>query len=165
MSDEVIVMDKARIQQAAEPVSAYRNPANPFVAGFIGVTNFLAGTVEAVADGTLRLRCGILALQGRAAGAGPALVVGNRGVAAIRAEQIRLSAGPNELARLDTVLSATVRDVIFEGERIVYTVEAHGLDGPALRVFDHDPADHEEHRIGAAVHLGWNVRDLLIYPN
>jgi putative spermidine/putrescine transport system ATP-binding protein len=165
MSDEIIVMNKARIQQFDQPAAAYRNPANPFVAGFIGVTNFLAGTVEGFADGTVRLRCGALALPGRAASEGAALSAGGQAVAALRAEQVRLGAGPDGLAGLDTVLAATVRDAIFEGERIVYTVEAHGLDGPALRVFDHDPADHAQHRIGATIHLGWNARDLLIYPS
>jgi putative spermidine/putrescine transport system ATP-binding protein len=165
MSDEIVVMDKARIQQVARPVAAYRNPANPFVAGFIGVTNFLAGTIESFAAGTVCLRCGALVLRGRAASEGAVLAAGRRAAAALRAEQVRLSAGPEAVAGLDTVLTGTVRDAIFEGERIVYTVEAHGLEGPALRVFDHDPADHAQHGTGATVHLGWNARDLLIYPS
>ena len=41
MSDEIIVMDKGRVQQMGRPAVTYRAPANPFVAGFIGVTNFL----------------------------------------------------------------------------------------------------------------------------
>ena len=49
MSDEVIVMDKGRLQQHASPIETYRQPANRFVAGFIGVTNFLPARVAAVA--------------------------------------------------------------------------------------------------------------------
>ena len=36
MSDRIVVMDKGRVQQAAPPLEVYRNPANLFVAGFIG---------------------------------------------------------------------------------------------------------------------------------
>jgi len=165
MSDEVIVMNNARIQQVAEPAAAYRNPANPFVAGFIGVTNFLSGTVEGQAEGgTILLRCGALPLSGRVAGQGPGPVIGAQALAAIRAEQVRLAGRPEEIAGRETVLPGIVRDVIFEGERLVYTIELNGVDGPPLRVFDNDPSYHAQHRIGAAVHIGWNARDLLIYP-
>jgi len=36
MSDRIVVMDKGRVQQVAPPLEVYRNPANLFVAGFIG---------------------------------------------------------------------------------------------------------------------------------
>src|SRR5690606_905367 len=48
MSDEIIVMDRGLIQQKARPRAAYRTPANPFVANFIGVTNFIDATVLSV---------------------------------------------------------------------------------------------------------------------
>lgn len=41
MADLVIVMKDGVIQQAGAPMEIYRNPANPFVAGFIGTTNLL----------------------------------------------------------------------------------------------------------------------------
>ncbi|WP_230426370.1 ABC transporter ATP-binding protein [Paragemmobacter aquarius] len=43
VSDEIIVMDGGRIQQQARPVALYREPANTFVAGFLGVSTFLQG--------------------------------------------------------------------------------------------------------------------------
>jgi len=36
MSDRIVVMDKGKVQQLAPPLEVYRNPANLFVAGFIG---------------------------------------------------------------------------------------------------------------------------------
>jgi len=41
MSDRVVVMDKAVIQQIGDPQDIYANPANAFVANFIGVTSLL----------------------------------------------------------------------------------------------------------------------------
>ena len=41
MSDEIIVMNKGEIQQIGKPEEIYENPANKFVANFIGLTNFI----------------------------------------------------------------------------------------------------------------------------
>ncbi len=46
MSDRVVVMDKAVIQQVGDPQDIYANPANAFVANFIGVTSLLKGNVK-----------------------------------------------------------------------------------------------------------------------
>lgn len=45
MSDRVVVMDKAVIQQIGDPLTIYANPANKFVANFIGVASLLEGTL------------------------------------------------------------------------------------------------------------------------
>jgi len=55
MGDRICVMKDGRIMQVAEPMDLYNNPANLFVAGFIGSPpmNFLHGTVQR--DGTAPL--------------------------------------------------------------------------------------------------------------
>jgi spermidine/putrescine transport system ATP-binding protein len=47
MSDRIAVMNGGRIQQIASPRDLYDQPANRFVAGFIGETNFLPARCEA----------------------------------------------------------------------------------------------------------------------
>jgi putative spermidine/putrescine transport system ATP-binding protein len=49
MADLVVVMGEGRIRQVAPPIEVYRNPADAFVADFIGSTNLLA--VEADSAG------------------------------------------------------------------------------------------------------------------
>lgn len=44
MADLVVVMGDGRIRQAAAPIDVYRNPADAFVADFIGSTNLLPVT-------------------------------------------------------------------------------------------------------------------------
>jgi ABC-type Fe3+/spermidine/putrescine transport system ATPase subunit len=44
-SDRIVVMNHGRIEQVDDPVSLYNRPKTRFVAGFIGRTNFLDGTV------------------------------------------------------------------------------------------------------------------------
>jgi iron(III) transport system ATP-binding protein len=43
MSDRIIVLDRGIIQQIAAPTEVYRNPANQFVADFVGKVNFFKG--------------------------------------------------------------------------------------------------------------------------
>jgi putative spermidine/putrescine transport system ATP-binding protein len=45
MSDRIAVFSDGRIHQLASPFEVYENPADSFVAGFIGENNRLAGTV------------------------------------------------------------------------------------------------------------------------
>ena len=53
MSDVVCVMFGGIIQQAASPFEIYRNPANRFVANFVGANNFLSGNVDPSGDAIL----------------------------------------------------------------------------------------------------------------
>ncbi|HEY9012471.1 MAG TPA: ABC transporter ATP-binding protein [Devosia sp.] len=49
LSDRIVVMRDGRVEQIARPDIVYREPATPFVAGFIGTMNLVEGTV---ANGT-----------------------------------------------------------------------------------------------------------------
>ena len=88
LADRIVVMRDGRTEQIAPPDVVYREPATPFVAGFIGTMNLIEGTVAAgafrhagftlpvpVADGpaTLAVRPEALAIA-RAEGAGAATV-------------------------------------------------------------------------------------------
>lgn len=47
MADRIVVMRDGRMEQVAAPDMLYREPATPFVAGFIGTMNLIEGTVAA----------------------------------------------------------------------------------------------------------------------
>ena len=49
MADRIVVLRDGRMEQVAAPDMLYREPATPFVAGFIGTMNLIEGTV---ANGT-----------------------------------------------------------------------------------------------------------------
>ncbi|WP_377294497.1 ABC transporter ATP-binding protein [Rhizobium sp. SG2393] len=161
VSDEIIVMDGGLIQQKAAPVGTYRTPANAFVANFIGVTNFIDG-IFTDEGGRTAIRHGDLAIAGMVSEtAAPAK--GSAATGAVRAEQVRITGIGSELSGLDTIVTGTVTDAIFEGERIVYEVEVPAIGAGAFRVFDHDAEDHQQFAPGAAVRLGWNARDVHIF--
>jgi len=88
MSDRIAVMDHGHVLQVGTPAEIYENPANRFVADFIGETNFLVGEIQQREGAIARVDSDGLALWA-AAGAnvprsGPATV-------AVRPEKIRIT--------------------------------------------------------------------------
>ena len=55
LSDRIAVMNGGRIAQLADPHTIYERPGDPFVADFIGSSNFFSGTVAATGDGTVEV--------------------------------------------------------------------------------------------------------------
>lgn len=58
MADRVIIMGKGEIAQIGTPKDIYREPANQFVAEFVGRNNILSGTVASVDGETARIATG-----------------------------------------------------------------------------------------------------------
>ncbi len=116
LADTILVMGKGEIQQMGAPLDIYRNPANTFVAGFIGSTNFLDVRVEG--PGLVRFRDKTIAV-----GTMPqALTRGQKGVLSVRPENVELSAEVND--GLNGVVTF-VRDV---GVSIETHVDCDGLE-------------------------------------
>ena len=91
MADTIAVMNGGRIEQLGPPQELYERPATAFVAGFLGVSNLLAGTIEG--PGTVRLDSGALVQAPENGRTG-------RVAAGVRPEKITLGpgGGANELA-------------------------------------------------------------------
>ncbi|MCS6944023.1 MAG: sn-glycerol-3-phosphate ABC transporter ATP-binding protein UgpC [Sutterellaceae bacterium] len=79
MADKIVVMNAGRVEQIGTPLALYDNPANLFVAGFIGspAMNFLPGRI---ADGAVVVGEGvrIQAPPGAPVAAGAEVIVGVR---------------------------------------------------------------------------------------
>jgi putative spermidine/putrescine transport system ATP-binding protein len=157
MSDRVLVMERGRVQQSDTPEETYARPANRFVAGFIGLTNFLPAEVIGSDATTTRLRIGGLELDLPGTTPGPAAGAVE---VALRAERIRLLA-PDETAQI--MVDGAITAAIFEGDRIVYEVAVPTLAAQPLRLYDLDPLGHGRRRPGEAVRLGWLARDVLTF--
>jgi spermidine/putrescine transport system ATP-binding protein len=54
MADQIAVMNRGRIEQLGTPTELYETPATAFVAGFLGVSNLIPGTVSGPDLVTLR---------------------------------------------------------------------------------------------------------------
>jgi len=52
MSDRLAVFSRGRIEQIGSPAGVYEHPATPFVAGFVGVSNLVQGSIAQAITGS-----------------------------------------------------------------------------------------------------------------
>ena len=140
MSDEVVVMSTARIQQVGPPLEIYRSPATAFVAEFIGTSNLLAA--RQAGDDCVIIAGATFATAGLPDGLGPDDAV----VVSIRPEEVHVfpdsSQGPNRIAGVVTF----VRDV---GASVETFVDCDGLQIVAMAT----PKDRPDVRKGDRVRV------------
>jgi spermidine/putrescine transport system ATP-binding protein len=124
MSDRIAVMRAGRIEQLGAPEELYERPMTAFVAGFLGVSNLLDGTVDG-RDGTLlavRLKDGTL-LHVPAAGVNGAGEVR----IGVRPEKLRVAAlddgTPTDTQSGVNTLDGTILDASYVGVSTQYLVE------------------------------------------
>lgn len=112
MSDRIAVMNLGEVEQLAPPEDVYKRPATSFVADFVGETNVLEITVEAVVGrkASVRDAQGHM-LEANSFAATPPLP-GSHSKLVIRPEQITLK---KTTGKSTTRLSGTVDEVVFSG--------------------------------------------------
>jgi iron(III) transport system ATP-binding protein len=120
LSDRVAVMDRGRIVQLGTPREIYDQPATPFVADFIGSSNFFKGTVRAISHGkaTITLTDGQILVVPTALPLLPDQSVN----IACRPERIRLSPVTEGVG--ENTLRAKIVEESYLGSRVVYTLQA-----------------------------------------
>ncbi|MFO1158677.1 MAG: ABC transporter ATP-binding protein [Reyranellaceae bacterium] len=154
MSDRIAVLSDGRIRQLATPFEVYENPADAFVAGFIGENNRLEGTVTS-RDGD-RLVVDVAGGHKVAARAGGGGEVDGKVVLSVRPERISLA--PNGH---DNRFRLRLENVVYFGEssRLI-------LAGPFAQEFvvksHRTPAEVGLAR-GQEIEVGWNAHDCLAF--
>jgi spermidine/putrescine transport system ATP-binding protein len=88
MSDRIAVMNRGRVEQVDSPEQVYERPSTTFVAGFIGVSNLMPGTVAngGTGRGSIELDAGVTA-EAQTGGFGS----GERCHAVVRPEKLRIT--------------------------------------------------------------------------
>jgi putative spermidine/putrescine transport system ATP-binding protein len=131
MSDRVAVFNDGAIQQIDVVDRMYEAPANRFVAGFIGDSTALKGTVRAVHVDNSSDRCGIVLTDGRVISGVNVngVSVGTEVEACIRPERIVLHAQPVERGN---VLQAVVSGVIYFGDHLRLLCDVGAGQAPAV---------------------------------
>ena len=119
MSDRVAVMHRGRIEQLASPREIYDSPATPFVADFIGETNFIRrdGAVIAVRPERLRIARAPHAPERGIAGELVATMVVGPSVQCV----VRTDAGEDILVRWQRTEEDAEVESLAQGERVVVT--------------------------------------------
>lgn len=146
MSDRICVLGKGQIQQIGTPAEIYEEPANRFVADFIGETNFMEVEVLSLSADAARVQTPfgmeITAAQKGLTGPGPATL-------SLRPEKIGL-----EDQATGTTLKGRIAARNYMGGYTHYTVETAGR---SLRVSRrNEGAVSEGYPIGREVTLGFD---------
>lgn len=105
MSDEVVVMSTARIQQMGSPLEIYRNPASAFVAEFIGTSNLI--NVKVSSTSAVEAHGQEFAVASMADGLAP----GNDAVLSVRPEEVHVLPASHEGANQLDGKVTFIRDV------------------------------------------------------
>lgn len=157
MSDTICIMHNGSIVQTGSPTELYDEPANRYVADFVGKSNFFEGKV---ADTNAR-GARIETLAGRSfAGRTPdhskSLQKGSAAVLAVRPEIIFI-ASPETGAPYDADVEApaVIRNRIFLGEQTEYLVDAEGLGEVLVRAPKHAETQTGGFKPGDKVLIGW----------
>ena len=120
IADDVCVMSRGRVEQCAAPEIIYAEPANPFVAGFVGVTNLVHAECE---GGVANTRFGPVRLIG-SAGERPT----GRALVVLRPEHFDVWEAPDGPAGRD---QWRVTDRRFSGAELLLEVQS----GDGLRLW------------------------------
>jgi spermidine/putrescine ABC transporter ATP-binding subunit len=149
MSDLVVLMHQGRIAQTGAPRELYTEPANVFVADFIGDSNLLNGRITAVEDDTATI-----ALDAGAAIAVPrrgnlSHAPGNRVAVMLRPEDISVQTTPG--ATMAANLSGKVAEIGYQGDNCRLSV-AVGGEAVKVKVPPHLALALQP---GSAVELSW----------
>ena len=120
LSHEIAVMNEGRVVQIGTPQQIYEQPRDKFVADFVGSTNFIAGSVTALAGARCLVRSALGELK---AHAGEGVSKSSKVIVSVRPEDIELSEG--ELAALgdDNVCKGTVSGMEFLGGSLDFHVK------------------------------------------
>ncbi|HSW05513.1 ABC transporter ATP-binding protein [Aquabacterium sp.] len=114
MSDRVAVFNDGEIQQIDAVERLYETPANRFVAGFVGDSTLLTGTIGASQGGGCEL---VLPTGERLAGINVnSALPGAAVVASVRPERVAALFTPPE--HVSNTLKAAVKDVIYFGDHL-----------------------------------------------
>ncbi|MFB2552426.1 ABC transporter ATP-binding protein [Ensifer soli] len=156
LADRIVLMSDGAIQQSGRPQDVYREPANAFVAEFMGMNNILSGTLCGRDGAFARIDTGAGRFRipaGALPSSGPARFV-------VAADRIALSAAPAPEA--DNRLAGTVIGIEFVGSVQTVFVEAGGAE------FRVQKQQHEIDALdlapGRAVHLSWQPAHAWVLP-
>jgi spermidine/putrescine ABC transporter ATP-binding subunit len=155
MSDRIAVMNEGKVAQVGRPEELYDRPANRFVAGFIGESNFLAAVVRGLEGETVVAECQGAVVRGLCSSQ-PAC--GQSIVLSTRPERMRFvdSTGDTSSNRL----SVTVSEAVFAGERCRYLLRT--ADGTSIVLKEPSSAAVRRRSVGEQAEVAWSVADTIL---
>ena len=145
LSDRLAVMHAGCVEQIGTPEAIYDSPSSAFVADFVGGTNLLRGTIEAL-NGSGSCRVSVNGAGTLVADAPPGVGGGTAVILMIKPERLRASGDPATDGHLD----AEVISVSYLGSGYSYILSA---GGQRVEARQSEPALVDGRRANAGDHV------------
>lgn len=147
MSTRVVVMDKGRIEQIGSPEDVYERPESLFVAGFIGQSNLLTGSIAK--DGQSLIVSGVpLPIDAQAA---KRFSPNDKAALCLRPQRVHYDSAP--------VMGGSLKGRIQQKEYVDGMQRTVIALGDELRLSTlSQSAEMDAYPIGAEVYIGWDAR-------
>jgi iron(III) transport system ATP-binding protein len=135
LADSIVVMRSGVVEQRGAPRELYERPRSRFIAGFLGETNLVEGTIDGTvgADSMAQVRTPLGTLR---AFVPEALAHGSTLMLSIRPEAMSLMRGAAQPAAGTDVISAQITATTYLGAVAHHEVEVGGI---RLRVLETNP--------------------------
>lgn len=152
MSDHVVVMNEGRIEQTGTAREVYDAPATEFVAGFIGSSNMIRGTLVAVGD-----HASVVEIAGTRVEA--ASVRGEAG------DAVRVMIRPEKVMLLppDTAgtVGGSVEAGLYLGDSMQWRIRI--ADGQLVTVSEQNREPGCSERVGQAISMRWDPASAVLF--
>jgi spermidine/putrescine transport system ATP-binding protein len=158
MSDRLVVMNAGKIEQLGTPRDVYERPRTRFVAGFIGTSNLMSGTVRSMDGGTAVLETS----------PDESVIVPNANeVGASEGQDLHVTVRPEKIMLADVrpeagmcAIRGRVTEVVYLGTSTQYAIRTPS--GSDLLVFVQNAADSSDIAArGQEVWLAWRPEHTL----
>ncbi|HWA45824.1 MAG TPA: ABC transporter ATP-binding protein [Hypericibacter adhaerens] len=161
LSDRIAVFSHGRIEQVGTGIDLYQSPKTAFVAGFIGNSNFIAGTVEGSGNNGTAVRLpdgNLCAINGTKP------PEGSRSVSLmIRPERVRLCTSAAATGS-DCAVKVRIREITFLGENLHYTATTDWGQVLSIRESFSGTASGPL-AVGSEAYAAWRPADLHLFPS
>jgi spermidine/putrescine transport system ATP-binding protein len=148
LADRIMVMNKGHVEQIGPPQEVYANPKNVFVAVFIGTTNLIKCTINALNEKKVTVETNLGKLEAPLCECKP----GMRAVYTVRPENIMMGEAAKHC---DNKLKARLASEMYGGGEVYYTFQLpNHQEFKAIM-----EKETLEAKIGEEVIIGWRTED------
>lgn len=158
MADRMAILDAGNIAQIGTPEELYRRPRSAFVAGFVGETNLIPGTLTSVSGENYYIRTAVGELAGRVVSPNWQPAPGEAVTLSIRPECLSIDSAPP----LQNPIAGRLTESIYLGETAQYALKCAGRE-EAVHISELNPR-RVIRDTGAAFYATALPEDIVILP-
>lgn len=159
MADRVVIMSQGEIVQTGVPRDIYREPANRFVAEFVGRNNIISGRATKVSNKSITLEAAFGRFLLKETAKRP-VALGDELTFVIAADLVTVT---REKPKADNVVECSLISEEFVGSMVTLFLEA--ADGTEFKVqLQERELERLDHTSGGIFYLSWQAKNTHLLP-